>query len=81
MSTKPSSETPPAGGPDAETIVAGSEDSQKWFVNHRRTFNYTPRSDRWYEVLLAVGVPYGVFIGIPAVAGLWAAWKILHGGY
>jgi hypothetical protein len=87
--------TPPAGGPDAETTgpVGDSDDSQKWFAQHRAftaknptgafdnvlaSFRFTPRPYRWREILLSVGVLYGLFVGLPVGAGIWAAVEIWH---
>lgn len=91
-STSTSSEIPPAGGPDAETTgpQGGSDDSQKWFAQHQRlsdghsdtwdqvqrSFRFSPRPYRWREIILGVGVLYGVFVGLPAAGGVWAAYEI-----
>lgn len=92
MSTNTSSAPPPAGGPAAETTAptGDSDDSQKWFTQADKVnpqaetmarFRYAVAPERWYEVAVSLGVLYGGFIGIPAIAGAWALWKILHGGY
>lgn len=74
---------------------AGSEDSQKFFATHARwtasdptgafdnpltSFRLMPIPSRWPEIIGTVGGLYGFFIGIPALAGAWALWRILHGG-
>lgn len=94
-STSTSSETTPAGGPDAESTgpLGDSDDSQKWFARHeqlserqraawdktQRSFRFSPRPYRWREIILGVGLLYGGFVGVPAAAGVWAAYKIWHG--
>lgn len=70
---------------------AGSEESQKFFATHARwkathptgafdnpltSFRFSPRPYRLWEILSTVGILYGVTIGVPALAGLWAAWRI-----
>lgn len=96
MSTSSSSETTPAAGPDAPNgsapgSVPASEDSQKFFATHARfaaqeatlaSFRFSPRPYRAREVLLTAVVLYGTFVGLPVLAGLWAAWRIwrqVHG--
>lgn len=91
MSTDTSSEPTPATTPDAE---GGSEDSQKFFATHARfaarhptgafdnpltSFRYSPRPYRWREILLTVGVLFGLFIGVPLAGAVWAGWKIWKG--
>jgi hypothetical protein len=91
-STNKSSEKTPATGPDAppDGPVGSSEDSQKWFARHQRlsdkqssswdsvqrSFRFSPRPYRWREIILGVGVLYGTFIGLPALGGVWAAWRL-----
>lgn len=72
-----------------------SEDSQKWFARHRAftarnptgafdnpltSFRFAPKPSRWPEIFMTVGLLYGVFVGLPAAAGVWAAITILRGG-
>lgn len=73
----------------------GSDESQKFratyarftasdptgaFDNALTSFRFSPRPYRFRDAFLGLGILYGGFIGIPAAAGVWAAWKIFHGG-
>jgi hypothetical protein len=95
MGTNTSSGTTPAGGPDAEpTGPAGdSEDSQKWFAQHRQfsaqdptgafdnvlaSLRFSPRPYRWTEVGLGLLILYVGFIGIPAAFGFWALCEVVR---
>ena len=79
---------------DGTQQMASPDDSQKFLTTYARfaatnptgafdnaltSFRFTPRPYRWPEILATVGVLYGVFIGIPALAGAWAAWRIWKG--
>lgn len=80
------------GAPSGESATpAGSEESQKFFATHARftatrptgafdnvltSFRFAPRPYRLRDALLTFGVLYGGFIGLPAAAGIWAAWRI-----
>jgi len=41
-------------------------------------FGYAVAPESWWEVVLTLLVLYGAFIGIPALAGIWAALRIWH---
>lgn len=71
--------------------MPGSEDSQKFFATHERftatrptgafdnvltSFRLSARPYRWREIFSTVGILYGLFIGLPVVAGAWAGWRI-----
>lgn len=79
----------------SQELAGSSEDSQKFFATHARwtasnptgafdsstvSFRLMPIPSRWPEIIGTLGILYGVFIGIPALAGAWAAWRIWHGG-
>jgi hypothetical protein len=89
MSASPSSGTTPVSGPDAK-IENGSEDSIKFFATAQKInpqaavmarFRFEAQSEGVVERLLGVALLYVVFIGLPLAAGIWAIWKIAHGGY
>lgn len=81
----------PAAPTDDGLPHSGSDESQKWFASAARfqaahptgafdnvlaSFRLSPRPTRLRDALLTVGVLYGGFVGVPALAGLWAAWRI-----
>jgi hypothetical protein len=90
MSTDTSSEKIPASGPDAKIEnEPGSEDSIKFFATAEKInpqaaamarFRYG-QPESLAEAAVAIGVLYGIFVGIPLAALIWSAWKIWHGGY
>lgn len=93
MSASPSSETTPASGPDAKIendLLGGSEDSIKFWATAQKInpqaaimarFRFEAQSEGIAERLLGVALLYVIFIGLPLAAGIWAVWKIAHGGY
>lgn len=77
--------------PSGESGPQGSsEDSVKWFIKAdqlsakqrtawdgmARAFRFAPPPQRWREILLTVGVLYGLVVGVPVAGGVWAAWRI-----
>lgn len=44
----------------------------------QRSFRFSPHPERWSEILTTVVGLYGLFVGVPAAAGIWAALKIWH---
>lgn len=75
---------------DATLEELHGEDTGKFFAYARRVdpqaaalarFRFDTQPEAIGERLLAVGILYGAFIGLPALGAVWAAVKIFHGGY
>jgi hypothetical protein len=46
------------------------------FISRAASTRFEVNPYRWYQISWSIVVLYGVFIGLPVVAGVWAVWVI-----
>lgn len=75
---------------DATLDELHGEDTGKFFAYAHRVnpqaatlarFRFDTQPEAIGERILAIGILYGLFIGVPALGAIWAIIKIAHGGY